>query len=171
MEVTDTIPHDRTYFWPHYLPWLTPLPTPGLISRTPGQIPYLTKIAMFLDTQVSLAPTGPTPVSLSVSLSPSVCRPYHFRISILSAFMRPQKASRLHCGGRHGGWYGGRHGGAHGGRHGGGQGGRHGGQHVCHIVTKLWVPNLARRRREPFFALLAKLSIPNLVRELVTGDA
>ena len=36
---------------------------------------------------------------------------------------------------------------------------------------KLRVLNLTRRRREPFFALLAKLSIPNLVRELVTGDA
>ena len=41
-----------------------------------------------------------------------------FRISILSASLRPLKASRWHCYSRLGGW--------HGGRHGGGQGGRHG---------------------------------------------
>ena len=38
----------------------------------------------------------------------------------------------------------------------------------ANMVTKLGVPNLARRRRVPFFLLLAKLGIPNLVRELVT---
>ena len=37
------------------------------------------------------------------------------------------------------------------------------------IVTKLGVPNLAGRRRVPFFLLLAKMGTPNLVRELVTG--
>ena len=38
--------------------------------------------------------------------------PSYFRISILSASLRPHKASRRQCSGRHGGWHGGRHGGA-----------------------------------------------------------
>ena len=36
-------------------------------------------------------------------------------------------------------------------------------------VIKLGIPNLARRRRIPFFLLFAKLGTPNLVRELVMG--
>ena len=49
----------------------------------------------------------------SFKMHPSIRRQY-FRISILSESLRPHKASRQHCGGRHGSWHGCRHGGGHG---------------------------------------------------------
>ena len=57
------------------------------------EIPRQGSLSVLLKAQASLAPT---PVSPSVSLS-------HFQISVLSASLRPYKASRQHCGGRHGG--------------------------------------------------------------------
>ena len=56
-------------------------------------------------------------------------RKWYFRISILSASLRPHKALRRHCGSRHGGWQkNGWHGVGHSGRHGHREGGRQGGQ-------------------------------------------
>ena len=70
-------------------------------------------------------------VSSTYPVSPSIRLyvTFFLRISILSASLRPHKASRLHFGDRHGGWHGSRHGGAHGSWHGGGQGGWYGGWH------------------------------------------
>ena len=72
------------------------------------------------------------------SLSMSVR--HTFGISILSASMRPHKASGRHCSDRHGGWHhgwhGGQHGGWHDGRHVDRQGGRHGCRHGGQPTTK-----------------------------------
>ena len=67
------------------------------------------------------------PFFVVANVPQSVRRPSSITLLDFASLTSPHKASRRHCGGRHGGRHGDRHGGAHSGRHDGGQGGRHGG--------------------------------------------
>ena len=81
----------------------------------------------------------------SASISSTYTRPSvrlsHFRISVVSASLRPYKASRQHCGDRHGGWDGGRHEGGHGGWH----QHRHRHQHGNQIWWECWLRGLVNQ--------------------------
>ena len=87
----------------------------------------LCSLSHYLSRIITLCPTVQCPVRqfalwlrrrwfLEAPLAPTPVCPLYIRIFILSASLRPQKASRRHCGGRHRGGQDGWHAGQHGGR-------------------------------------------------------